>query len=266
MGACILGAGLVASYAAGPGLVPTLAFVCGVITLILGATVIKALQRRLQSDAYLSILPLLLPSVDKWSIGVRQAAPEIARMPGHYFAPRNKIDCDFHIALRCNGFRYSVTEAEFSRDSAEHSDVTFRGTVVSAVLDRQYPGDFAALRRPERPRSVFRGTRLPDRLMLIPNGTRLGSWAYDFVSTDLPTAQARLTAMVTALEGFMALEHDDLPQIAVRHSDGYVLLPFTRSNLRLPPVPQAIDVDRHLKPLAHRLMQISAAAQAVRSI
>jgi hypothetical protein len=229
--------------------------------------VIAAKHRRLQTDFYIAILPLLLPALDQWSIVTRKPARQIARMPGHYFVPRNKIDCDFHIEGSLGGVPFSVTQAVLIQSSGEdNGETTFRGLVLWTRVSSAFPGDFAALRRPPKERSLWRGTALPDRLRHVPNATRLGRWAYDFVSTDVETAKLRMNSMAAAIDTLLTLRLDDLSQVTVRGVDAFVLLPLPRFGWDADtPVP-TFDVERDLRPFAAQLRGVLQAMDAVRKI
>ncbi|MGQ2968564.1 MAG: hypothetical protein ACT6RF_07420 [Allorhizobium sp.] len=229
-------------------------------------TVIAAKQRRFQTDLYIAILPLLLSGLDQWSIVTRKPARQIERMPGHYFVPRDEIDCDFHIEGSLHGIPFSVTQAVLRHSPAEPPETTFRGLIVWTRVSNAFPGDFAALRRPPQERSLWRGTVLPDRLMPIPNATRLGRWAYDFVSTDLETAHMRLNGMVGAIDTLLALKLDELPQVAIRGADAFVLLPLSRFGWDGDTPVHTLDVERDVRPFAAMLLSVLQAMDAVRKI
>jgi hypothetical protein len=228
--------------------------------------VVAAKRRRLQTDFYIAILSLLLPSLDKWSIVTRKPAPQIERMPGHYFVSRDEIDCDFHIEGKLHGVPFSVTQAVLSRSPGENAETTFRGLIVWTPVSSAFPGDFAALRRPEHQRSLWRGTVLPERLIPIQNTTHLGRWAYDFVTTDLDSAKMRLTGMVSVIDALLTLKLRDLPQVAVRTSDVFVLLPLQRFGWDGDEPIQELDLDRHVRPFAFTLFRTLEALDAIRRV
>ncbi|MFN3444086.1 MAG: hypothetical protein ACK4Z3_16885 [Rhizobium rosettiformans] len=191
--------------------------------------VIAAKQRRFQTDFYIAILPLLLPGLDQWSIVTRKPARQIERMPGHYFVPRDEIDCDFHVEGSVAGIPFSITQTLLTRTRGDDTaETTFCGLIVWVQASTSFPGDFAALRRPNRQRSLWQGTALPDRLRPVPNTTHLGRWAYDFVTTDVSAATARLSGLVAAVDVLLTLKLQNLPQIAIRGADIFVLLPMQR--------------------------------------
>ncbi|TPP11182.1 hypothetical protein [Rhizobium glycinendophyticum] len=245
-------------------------FFAAVFSALLGVMplfmVMAAKQRRLQTDLYIAILPLLLPTLDKWSIVTRQPAPQIARMPGHYLVPRDKTDCDFHIEGSLRGVPFSVTQAVLSHSPGDNPETTFRGLIIWTPVSNAFPGDFAALRRPLRERSLWRGTVLPERLVPIPNTTHLGRWAYDFVTTDWASASIRLPGLASAIDALLTLKLEDLPQVAIRGSDAFVLLPLPRFGWDSEWPVRDLDVDRHLRPFASRLVGIIEAIAAVRRV
>ncbi|KPF43699.1 hypothetical protein [Rhizobium sp. AAP43] len=238
-----------------------------VLGLVAFSLLIAAKERRLQTDSYVAILPLLLRSLDTWSIVTRRPARQIARMPGHYFVPRDEIDCDFHIEGSMRGIPFSVTQAVLTRSPGdETAETTFRGLIVWTLASTAFPGDFAALRRPPQQRSLLRGTMLPDGLIPLPNTTHLGRWAYDFVTTELGAASTRLKGMVEATDALLTLKLEDLPQVAIRGSDIYVLLPAARFGWDgQEPVP-VLDVEIHLKPFVLNLMNVVASLAIVRTV
>jgi hypothetical protein len=228
--------------------------------------VIAAKQRRFHSDFYIAILPLLLPALDQWSIVTRKPARQIPRMPGHCFVPRDEIDCDFHIEGSLHGVPFSVTQAVLRHSPAETPETTFRGLIVWTRVSNAFPGDFAALRRPPQERSLWRGTILPDRLMPIPNATRLGRWAYDFVTTDRESADMRLNGMVGLIDTLLTLKLDHLPQVAIRGADAFVLLPLPRFGWDAATPVHTLDVERDVRPFAAMLLSVLHAMDAVRKI
>ncbi|KQW26952.1 hypothetical protein ASE36_19465 [Rhizobium sp. Root274] len=223
-------------------------------------------QRRMQTDFYLAILPLLLPTVEKWSIMARRPAPQIARMPGHYFVPRNEIVCDFHIEGTRGGVPFSVTQAVLSRSADGFDDTTFCGLIIWTHLSSAFSGDFAALRRPEHQRSLWRGTVLPERLLCIENTTHLGRWAYDFVTTDRDAASLRLAGMVSAVEALLVLKLEDLPQVAIRGSDAFALLPSQRFGWDGDQPVHELDIDRHIRPFERTLSSLLETIDGLRRI
>lgn len=228
--------------------------------------VIAAKQRRFQTDFYIAILPLLLPALDQWSIVTRNPARQIVRMPGHYFVPRDEIDCDFHVEGSLRGIPFSVTQAVLRHSPAESPETTFRGLILWTRLSHPFPGDFAALRRPPQQRSLWRGTVLPDRLIPVPNTTNLGRWAYDFVTTDPVSADLQLKGMERAIDTVLRLKLEDLPQVAIRGSDAFVLLPLPRFGWDAEHPVRDPDVELHVRPFAVTLHAILEAVDVVRHI
>lgn len=228
--------------------------------------VVAAKQRRLQTDFYLAILPPILPALDQWSIITRKPARQIALMPGHYFVPRDEIDCDFHVEGSVYGVPFSVTQAVLSHSPSETPEITFGGLIVWTRISNPFPGDFAALRRPPGQRSLWRGTALPERLIPIPNSTHLGRWAYDFVTTDLESAGIRLPELVSAIDTLLTLKLKDLPQVAIRGSDAFVLLPSPRFGWDPERPVRDLDVDRDMRPFASMLVGVIEAIAVIRSV
>jgi hypothetical protein len=264
--AAICGLGLLISYQrSAPEVLFATLFVALLVLTPFGL-VIAARQRRLQTDVYIAILPLLLPALDKWSIVTRKSVPQIARMPGHYFIPRDDIDCDFHIEGWLGGIPFSVTQAVLTQSPGESPETTFRGLIGWTRASNAFPGDFAALRRPPQQRSLLRGTVLPEKLIPIPNATRLGRWAYDFVTTDLESADMRLDGMVSAIDTLLTLKLDDLPQVAIRGSDAFILLPMQRFGWDAGMPVQDLDLERDVRPFMAKLHGVFEAMDAVRKI
>lgn len=260
------GAGLWLSYLRSDREIAFATLFLALLALVPLFMVIAAKQRRFQTDFYIGILPLLLLGLDQWSIVTRKPARQIVRMPGHYFVPRDEIDSDFHVEGSLHGVPFSVTQVVLRHSPGESPETTFRGLIVWTRVSNAFPGDFAALRRPPKERSLWRGTALPDRLMPISNATHLGRWTYDFVSTDLATADMRLNGMVGAIEALLTLKLDDLPQVAIRGADAFVLLPLPRFGWDGDTPVHTLDVERDVRPFTATLLSVFRAMDAVRRI
>lgn len=229
--------------------------------------VIAAKQRRFQTDFYIAILPLLLPGLDQWSIVTRKPARQIERMPGHYFVPRDEIDCDFHVEGSVAGIPFSITQALLTRTPGDDTaETTFSGLILWVQASTSFPGDFAALRRPNTQRSLWQGTALPDRLRPVANTTHLGRWAYDFVTTDVSAATARLSGLVAAVDVLLTLKLQNLPQIAIRSADIFMLLPMQRLGWNGQTPIQDLDVDRDIRPFARMLHGVLARVDATHDL
>jgi hypothetical protein len=258
---------LVIAYRNGSGYFATIAFAISFLVLAAIQSVTDRQRRRLQGDAYRVLLPSVLSRIDDLVIEFGQASDSIERLPGHYFLPRQKARHDLVVTGRWNGLVFSVSQSQFTRPAGDDRDeITFWGVIVCVELKSVFPGDFAALQRPEKARSLLRQTTLPDQLQVLYSEATEQRGQYEFVSTAPDAAETRLGRMLHALDALRTLPLDGVAQIGVRNGDAFLLLPFGNAPLAFPDVLIAIDIERDLKSLRDNLSDILQAAQAATEI
>ncbi|SMD14571.1 hypothetical protein [Rhizobium sp. RU36D] len=214
-------------------------------------------RRQLQWRVHSALLHAVLTGIDDVTVAYGQEPESLFWMPGNLFVKRNRMTYRLVLTGTCQGFSFTIAEADFEIWDDEALITALSAIIVCFSQVSPFPGDFAAVEPPPEKRVFW--SRLPKGLFELESAD--GQGMHKFL-TDVPdVATARMPGMISALETIRKGWPDGLARFAIRRQQGYLVLPSAPDRLRLPDLGQGIDYDLDVKPLLEHLRHIIALAK-----
>ncbi|PPJ46572.1 hypothetical protein C0075_13000 [Rhizobium sp. KAs_5_22] len=212
------------------------------------------------------LLPSLFGFVDDLRYSSNGSSRFLERMPGNEFLRRTDSRHRDLLSGTHEGFAFTLCETELSVGSGSKREVTFDGVIVAFQQENGFPGTLLAARRPGRLAKAIRGLFDDGRLTEIKSGDDGIDASHEFRSDDPQSAMPRVAAMAKALDYLSDVWPEGVVRIAVRHKDGFLLVPTKKDFFELPPIGVPLDFERHVQPMIADLMTLLATARLVSRI
>lgn len=165
------------------------------------------------------------------------------------------------------GMTFELVETQLITGSGKSERTTFKGLIFQFGLAESFPGLLVANKRTgwwDRTMKEFWGTGPSDE---IRSGNFRLDETHEFRTSNHVAAQSVIAGPLTSVLTWLGNEwHGGDVRIALSHDDGYLMLPTREDYFALPGLEDDISYERHVRPLVRELVQLLAAAQAVRNI
>lgn len=223
--------------------------------------------RRMQQAFRDRVLPLAFGFVE----GVRYTNGEepasFARLPRSVLPHFDRRRFDDGLSGRHAGFAFDLVEAELADRDGKTEHVRFKGVIVAFALETAFPGELVATRKAGRTPSFLRDLFGPPALDTVDSGDAALDAIYDF-RTDNAEAAGPLVRgdLAQALAWLGEAWPDEPGRLALKGSDGFLLLPTERNFFELPPVAEPLDYRTHIAPLIADLGRLLATAALIRKV
>ena len=212
------------------------------------------------------LLPAVFGFVDDLSYTGRGSPRFIERMPGNEFLRRTHSRHRDQFTGRYDDFAFTLCETELSIGNGSKRQITFNGVVVSFQQEDGFPGTLLAAKRPGRLAKAIRGLFEDGTLSEVRSGDGGIDASHEF-RTDRPEAAgSRVAVMAKALDYLAGVWPEDVIRIALRHKDGFLLVPTHKDFFELPPIGTALDFDAHVRPMITDLVTLVSTARLVSRI
>ncbi len=223
-------------------------------------------RRRLRQSVRDRLLPVVFGFVDDLRYSVGGVPRFLDRMPGDEFLRRNHSSHRDQISGRLDGFAFTLGETEFSVGHGGKREITFIGIAIAFVQEAGFPGTLLAAKRPGRLARAIRGLFEDGRLGAMKSGDDRIDASHEFRTDNPEAALPRVAAMAGALDRLAGLWPDGVIRIALRHKDGFLLVPTGKDFFELPPLGTPLDVEAHVRPMIDDLLALVSTARLVSRI
>lgn len=212
------------------------------------------------------LLPSLFGFVDELRYSHAGSPRFLERMPGNEFLRRTDSCHRDMLSGSHDGFAFTLCETELSVGSGSKREVTFDGVIVAFQQENGFPGTLLAAKRPGRLARAIRGLFEDGRLTEVRSGDDGVDASHEFRTDNPQAAGPRVAAMAKALDYLADVWPEGVVRIALRHKDGFLLVPTKKDFFELPPIGVPLDLERHVQPMIADLMTLLATARLVSRI
>lgn len=197
----------------------------------------------------------------------RLAMPEsFALLPREAIGAYNKQGFDDTISGVYGGFPFELYEASFWTKSGQTETPNFRGIVLAFELVTPFPGVLIAARKTGEV-SSFLGDLFGTRLDAISSGVEALDAAYDFRTDNKQAAQPLVGGhLAQALQWLGEAWPGEPTRVALKGSDGFLLIPTAKNFFELPEIGVTADYKEHIAPMLADMAQLLATASLVRKV
>lgn len=212
------------------------------------------------------LLPSLFGFVDELRYSHAGSPRFLERMPGNEFLRRTDSRHRDMLSGSHDGFDFTLCEMELSVGSGSKREVTFDGVIVAFQQEDGFPGTLLAAKRPGRLARAIRGLFEDGRLTEVRSGDDGVDASHEFRTDNPQAAGPRVAAMAKALDYLADVWPESVVRIALRHKDGFLLVPTKKDFFELPPIGVPLDFERHVQPMMADLITLLSTARLVSRI
>jgi len=220
----------------------------------------------LQQSLRERIMPLVFGFIDE--MGYRhEATPEsFRRMPQEASGAFNRQSFDDVISGRYEGFPFELYEATLSQKSGKSRSTAFKGVIVAFETITPFPGLLVAARKSGMVvgflKSLFGG-----KLEELQSGNAALDENYEFRTDNVDAARPLVTGrLAQALQWLNETWPEQPARVALKGSDGFLLIPLSKNFFELPDISQPLDYKAHVEPMIGDMGALLATAALVRKI
>ena len=212
------------------------------------------------------LLPAVFGFVDDLRYAGSGSPRFLERMPGNEFLRRTHSRHRDLFSGRYDGFRFTLCETELSIGNGSKRQITFTGVVVAFQQENGFPGTLLAAKRPGRLAKAIRSLFEEGTLSEVKSGDAGIDASHEFRTDNPQAAGLRVAAMAKALDYLAGTWPDGVIRIALRHKDGFLLVPTQKDFFELPPIGTPLDFDVHVRPMIADLVTLVSTARLVSRI
>ncbi|MCC2689787.1 MAG: hypothetical protein K0S21_2590 [Rhizobiaceae bacterium] len=212
------------------------------------------------------VLPLALGFIEDVEYRHGQVPDSIDRLPREASGSFSRQTFDDVITGRYEGFRFELYEADLRKGSGKSETVLFKGVIVAFETMAAFPGLLVAVRKAGAIAQFFRGL-LGTKVAELQSGQETVDGAYEF-HTDNPDAARPLVTgrLPRALLWLAETWPEERARVALKGSDGFLLLPLRKNFFEIPGISVPLDYVRHVEPIVADVAALLATAALVRKI
>lgn len=186
------------------------------------------------------------------------------RMPLETVGAFNRESFDDVISGRCEEFAFELYEATLREKSLGSDVTTFKGIVVAFETMTPFPGVLVATRKTGKPVGFLRGL-FGGGLEELQSGMPALDEAYEFRTDNVDAARPLVTGrLAQALQWLGETWPEQPARVALKGSDGFLLIPIARNFFELPENSTPLDYKAHVAPMIADMASLLATASLVR--
>lgn len=222
---------------------------------------------KLQQSFREHLLPIAFGFVQDMRYRHNATPDSFDRMPRETVGTFNRQSFDDVISGRYEGFPFELYEASFRQKSGKTESKVFQGVIVAFETVEPFPGLLVASRKSGQVTKFFRGIFGGGELQEVHSADADLDAAYDFRTDNVGAAQPLVTGrLAQALRWLKDTWPDGQARVALRGSDGFLLLPLTKDNFELPGISKPLDYTAHIEPMVADLAALLATVALVRQV
>jgi hypothetical protein len=223
---------------------------------------------KLQQSFRNQVLPIAFGFVKDISYQKGRVPDSFDRLPQETVGSFNRRTFDDVFSGTYEDFPFELYEATLSQKSGKNESTKFRGVIVAFETITPFPGLLVASRKSGQVTKFFQGLfGSGGGLQELQSGFAELDSAYDFRSDHPDAARPLVTGrMARALHWLAETWPQEPARIALRGSDGYLLLPLTKNFFELPGIATPLDYKAHIEPIIADMVSMLATASLVRKV
>jgi len=241
-------------------------YVCGVVAMFFVHSRAVRPAKQLQQSLRERILPVVFGFIEK--VGYRyEAKPDsFARLPPETVGSFNREYFDDVISGRYEGFPFELYETTLRQKAGKSSSEVFKGVIVAFETPKPFPGVLVAARKAGKVAGFFRGM-FGEKLQELQSGNAALDDIYEFRTDNADAARPLVTGrLAQALEWLGETWPENPSRVALKGSDGFLLIPLSKNFFELPGISQPLDYKGHVEPMVADMAALLATAALVRKV
>lgn len=221
---------------------------------------------KLQQSFRDRMLPIIFGFIDNVRYRKGGVPDSFERMPKEVIGTFNRQSFDDLIAGSYEGFPFELYEATLSHKAGKSSTVAFKGIIVAFETIAPFPGMMVAARRSGAVTSFFRGL-FKGTLQELQCGVPELDEAYEFRTDKVEAARPLVTGRLPKALAWLGGTWPEQPaRIALRGSDGFLVIPLAKNFFELPGISVSLDYQTHVAPMIADMAALLATASLVRKV
>jgi hypothetical protein len=222
---------------------------------------------RLQQSLRERIMPVIFGFIDTVAYRHEDTPDSFGRLPRETVGSFNREHFDDVISGRYEGFPFELYEATLRQKAGKSSSEVFKGIVVAFETITPFPGVLVSARRAGKVVGFFRGMFGGDKLQEVGSGIPELDEIYEFRTDNVEAARPLVTGrLAQALKWLSETWPENPSRVALKGSDGFLLIPLSKNFFELPGISQPLDYKGHVEPMVADMAALLATAALVRKV
>lgn len=208
-------------------------------------------------------LPIVFGFVEDLRLSRGFAPAGMGELPKETVGTFNREAYDDVISGKHDGLWFELAEATLSQKAGKSTQTLFKGVIFIFPLEKAYPGTLIAIRRSNVMMKWLTETFSSSPLRHVEGADRALEEDYDFRTDNDQAARGLIAGSMGKVLHFLMdnWSRDNPPRLALRGSQGFLLLPQERNYFELPGINTPLSRQGHIEPMAHELKLLLASAQ-----
>jgi len=220
--------------------------------------------RHLQQSLRERIMPIIFGFIQDVAYSHEKKPVSFDRLPRETLGSFNRDTFDDTISGRYEDFPFELFEARLSRKSGKSRTTVFSGVIVAFESIAPFPGLLIATHRTGKVTGFLRGL-FGESLQELQSGNAALDELYEFRTDNVEAARPLVTGrLAQALQWMHETWPDQLSRVALKGSDGFLLIPQSKNFFELPGISEPLDYKAHVEPMVADLAALLATAALVR--
>lgn len=214
------------------------------------------------------LLPIIFGFIKDLRYSNASVPGSFERLPREAIGSFNREAFDDVISGSYGGFHFELYEASLTQKAGKSESTAFKGIVMAFESLAPFPGLLIATRKSNQVVSFFKSIFGGDaNLEELPSRHAELDELYDFRTDNADAARPLVEGRLAQALNWLGQSWPDEPaRIALRGSDGFLLLPVSRNFFELPAISVPLDYQAHVAPMIADMASLLATAALVRKI
>jgi hypothetical protein len=213
------------------------------------------------------VLPIIFGFIKDMRYANKTRPDSFDRLPKQVVGGFNSQIFDDVVSGRYEGFPFELYEATLSYKSGKSDQTMFKGVVTAFETVTPFPGLLVAIKRAGMVSKFFRDLFGTGGLEPVTSGNADLDEQYEFRTDNGGAAQPMVSGkLAKALQWLNETWPGDPPRVALRGSDGFLLLPLKKNFFELPGISTPLDYKAHIEPIVADMVALLATAALVRQV
>jgi hypothetical protein len=210
------------------------------------------------------VLPMVFAFVKDLRYRKSATPDSFSRMPSETVGSFNRQSFDDVISGVYEDFPFELYETHLEQKVGKSSTTMFDGVIVAFEKLQPFPGVLVAARKTGKVVGFFRGL-FGTELEEVQSGVAFLDETYEFRTDNVEAARPLVTGkLAQALTWLQEAWPEGQARVALKGSDGFLLLPQAKDFFELPSISVPLDYKAHIEPMVADMAALLATAALLR--
>jgi hypothetical protein len=213
------------------------------------------------------VLPIVFGFIKDMDYANGRKPQSFDRLPKQAVGSFNRQSFDDVISGKYDGFPFELYETTLSYKANKSESTVFKGVVTAFETIAPFPGLLVAMKRAGTVSKFFRDMFGSGGLEPVTSGNADLDGQYEFRTDNARAAQDLVSGkLAKALQWLNETWPGEPARVALRGSDGFLLLPVKKNFFELPGISTPLDYKTHIEPIVADMAALLATAALVRQV